>query len=329
MKQILVNKSIAYAAKLGGGTIANIKELNLLDTGAVAVFTDGNVLITAANCATVTIDTKAFFVAVGNQATASKTYVSSLIPRMNLSYIKQAYVAPVKLVKYIGYDGTTAGTALNLPTLVAGQEAFIKILNTTPGLRTMGSVYENEIMRYSYVVKTGDTATTIVAALVASINADPNTIVVAAAIATPFGISLTAVDYDTTFSIALDGILNNATKEEPEGANPGVSVAMKFGEGRDTQISALELAYSVERGNDNQVHIPQYYYNVVSNVVLGANYDTYTFAFNGKRTTSLSEQSTYRYEIVVPMPVGATQQANWETMMLEVVGDFENSESGI
>lgn len=336
MKQILVNKSIAYAAKVGGGTISGINEINLLDTGAVAVFTDTNVLCTAANVSTVSSDVKNFYIAVGNQQTGadSKTYISSLIPRMLLDYKKKAYVAPVKLIKYIGYDGTTAGTAMNYPSLVAGQEAFVKIVDTTPGLRTLGSVYENEIKRYSYLVKTGDTATIVSDALIAAINADSDSIVVAASVGgtgSTTGIELTAKEYGTTFSIALDGILNSATKEEPEGdtaTKVGVSVAMKFGDGTSDQIAALELTYSTERGNDNQVHIPQYYYKTPSNVVDGTTYDTYTYSWNGKRTIGLGNQDTYRFEVIVAMPGSATQQANFETIMVELVGHFENSETG-
>lgn len=327
MKQILVNKSIAYAAKTGGGTIAGINEIGLLDTGAVAVFTANNVLVTAANCATVSVDVKDFYVAVGNQAAGSKTYVSVLIPRMLLDYRKQAYVAPVKQVSFVGSDGTIG--AFNMGTLVAGTEAFMRITDTTPGLRTLGSVYENEVKRYSTLVITGDTETAIANRLITAINADPISIVVAAAVGATTGISLTSKLFGTTFNVSLDGTLIYSTREVPEAALPGASVAVKYGEGTDSQISALELTYSTERGNDNQIHIPQYYYSVPSNVVVGATYDTYTFAWNGKRTIGTGGQSTYRYETIVAMPNGATQQANWETIMVEFVGNFEDSESGI
>lgn len=326
MKQILVNKSIAYAAKTGGGTISGINEINLLDTGAVAVFTENNVLVTAANAAAVSPDVKQFYIAVGNQATSSKTYVSTLIPRMLLNYVKKNYVAPVKEVQFIGSDGTIG--AFNFGTLVAGTEAFIRITDTTPGLRTLGSVYENEIKRYSTLVAVGDTDTLIANRLIAAINADADSIVVAAAVGATTGISLTAKEYGTTFNISLDGIMLYTTKETPYSTLPGSSVAVNYGEGTSDQVAALELAYSTERGNTNQIHLPQLYYSVTSNVVDGATYDIYTFSWNGKRTTSLGGQETYRYEILVPMPDGATQQANFETIMLELVGNFENSETG-
>lgn len=327
MKQVQVTKSIAYAAKAGGGTIAGINEINLLDTGAIAVFTADNVLLTAANVAATSPDVKFFYIAVGNQAASGKTYISQPIPRMNLDYRKKAYVAPVKNVKFIGSDGTTG--AFNMGTLVAGTEAFIRITDTTPGLRTVGSVYDNEVKRYSTVVKTGDTETAIANRLITAINNDSDSIVVATAVGSTTGINLTAKNFGTTFSISLDGILINATKYEVEGSNPNTTaVAMKIGDGTYDQIAALELTYSTERGNTNQVSLPQYYYNVPSNAVSGGTYDTYTFAWNGQRVTAQEPQGTYRFESIVAMPNAATQQANFETIMLEIVGNFENSEAG-
>jgi hypothetical protein len=327
MKQLQVTKSIAYAAKVGGGTISGINEINLLDTGAIAVFTADNFMLTAANVAANSPDVKSFYIAVGNQAASGKTYISQLIPRLGLDYRKKAYVAPVKNVKFIGSDGAIG--AFNMGTLVAGTEAFVKIIDTTPGLRTVGSVYDNEVKRYSTIVKTGDTETLIANRLITAINADTDSIVVAAAVGATTGINLTAKNFGTTFSIALDGVLINSTKEEVEGTTPGAAaVAMKIGDGTSDQIAALELFYSTERGNTNQAWLPQYYYTVPTNVVSGATYDTYTFAWNGVRVIANERQDTYRFESLVAMPAAATQQANFETIMLEIVGNFENSEAG-
>lgn len=326
MKQILVNKSIAYGAKTGGGTISGINEIDLLDTGAVAVFTEMNVLVTAANAPVVSPDVKNFYIAVGNQGTDSKTYISSLIPRMLLNYSKKDYVAPVKQVSFVGFDGAIG--AFNFGTLVAGTEAFMRITDTTPGLRTLGSVYENEIKRYSTVVAVGDTDTLIANRLIAAINADPDSIVVAAAVGATTGIELTAKEFGTTFNISLDGIMIYTTREEPTSTLPGASIAINYGEGTVEQVTALELQYSTERGNDNQIHLPQFYYKVTTNIVAGETYDIYTYSWNGKRSTSLGNQDTYRYEVLVAMPDGALQQANFETIMLEFVGNFENSETG-
>lgn len=315
MKQILVSKNIAYAAKVGGGTIAGINEINLLDTGSLAVFTDKNELLTAANAAATLLDKKKFYFAVGNQLTnQSKTYISVPIPRVGTSYTKTAYVAPVKLIKYIGNDGTTAGTQLNYPTLVTGDEAMIRITDTTLSFRTLSP----DMKRYSQVVKTGDTAALITARLVTTINADPDAIVVAAGVASNTGISLTSKDFNTTFDIALDGILVNATIEEPEGSTPGVSVALNYGSGTSDQITAIEDSFSVERGNTNRSWQPQFWYTNTSLVIAGVTYNIYTLNWNANRDTALGRQDTYMFEVKVAIPSSGTVPTTaFEAVMLE------------
>lgn len=332
MKQIIVTKSIAYGAKLGGGTISGINEINLLDTGAIAVFTENNVFVTAVNAASVMPDVKKFYIAVGNQQAlaTSKTYITVPIPRLLTNYQKKNYVAPVKLVKYIGYDGTTVGTAFNFPTLVAGEEAFIRITDTTAGLRTMGSVYENEVKRYSTLVKTGDTATLIANRLILAINNDTDSIVVAAAVGATTGISLTAKNFGTTFSISLDGIMTSTTVAQPEGSTVGVSVAINYGIGTEDEVTTLEDLYSVERGNDNRLqNYGTGYYKVPSLITSGGTYDLYQISWFGKRATSVGEQNTMAFEVIVAMPDGATEQANFETIMAEVFGNVETTETGV
>lgn len=317
MKQILVGKQIAYAAKTGGGTIAGINELDLLDTGAIAVFTEGNVLLTAAGAAAALADIKKIYIAVGNQVdTSSKSYLSSLIPRVGVNYNKQAYVAPTKQVKYVGYDGTTAGTQLNYPTLVVREEAQVKITDTSLGLRTLGI----EIKRYGTVVKAGDTAAAITARIVTNINADPDAIVVAAGVATNTGISLTAKEFGTTFDVSLSGIIQDATIAEKGGTIEGVAVAFGAGEGTADQILALEDLASVERGNTNRLMQSQLWYS--NHSLAGAlTYNVYDFTFSGRRISATTEQFTYNFNIKVAIPSSGTAPTTaFDTIMAEVFG---------
>lgn len=319
MKQIFVSKNIAYAAKVGGGTISGINEINLLDTGSIAVFTEKNELLTAANAAATLLDKKSIYIAVGNVAnsTQTKTYVSVPIPRLNITYIKTAYVAPVAAIKYIGFDGTTAGTQLNYPTLVVGDEAMIKITDTTLAFRT----FATDVKRYSTVVRTGDTAALITARLVTAINADLDSIVTAAGVSSNTGISLTAKDAAASFDIALDGILINATIEEAGGVTPGVAVATTFGEGTSDQITALEDNYATERGNTNRIWQSQFWYTNTSLVVSGTTYNVYTITWNGKRTISLGEQNTYLQRVRVAIPSSGTVPTTaFEAVMAETFG---------
>lgn len=317
MKQILIGQNIAYAAKFGGGTIVGINELNLLDTGALAFFTEENVLITVANVNTVMDDVKKFKVAVGNQAAASKSYLSIDIPRIGSTYKISPYTAPVKLIKYLGFDGVVG--SYNLPVLVAGQEFAIKIFDTTKGLRNMATVYDNEENRYSTVVKTGDTAATLTARLVSIINNNSNSIVTALGIG-GLGIELTANNFGTTFEIILtgSGILTSSTIEQPNAILPSVvgnSVNLDYGVGTYTEVAALEELYSPERGNTNKIWLSQFYYTVPKLSQAGLTYDMRTIAFKGDRSNVLGRQDTYLFEVVIPTVVGAAQDAAVATII--------------
>jgi hypothetical protein len=54
MFELLITKSTLYAKKRGvAAAISGIKEVNDLDEGAIAVFTDSQELVTAANASTI------------------------------------------------------------------------------------------------------------------------------------------------------------------------------------------------------------------------------------------------------------------------------------
>jgi len=316
MKQILIGRQIAYAAKAGGGTIAGINEINLLDTGAIAVFTDRNELITVANAGTILDDRKAVIIAVGNQVnTSSKTMITLPIPRIGTDYSYKAYTAPVKQVKYIGYDGTTGGTALNYPTLVIGDSSFMRITDTTEGLRNYGF----DTKRYEVVVKGGDTAATITARMITTINNDPDSIVVAAGISSNTGISLTAKNFGETFDMSVSGILSNASLVEAEGSITGVAVAPTYGEGTYDSILSLEDLSNIERGDTNRLVQSNKWFSVASLAVAGLTYDMYTMYWSGKRPSALVEQHTYNELVQVALPLGGTTpKTAFETIMAEV-----------
>ena len=333
MNSIVIGKdSLAYAAKIGGGTIAGINEVNLLADGAIAVFTDKSELVTAVNVGTILADKKGIYFAVGSGDATKGSYVTTVTGRLGADYSKKAYVAPVKTVKYIGYDGTTGTTALNLPTLIAGAEAFIKLIDTTSGLRTIGTTYETEVTSYSYIVKTGDTDVIIIDALVAAINANPNAPVVAVRTGitgVTLGVSLTAKNYGQTFTISLDGILSNASKVQAEGPTTGVAVAPTYGEGTYNQILALEDMYSPGRGNTNKIYQPALWYSVPSMAVSGKTYNQYTICWTAKNDRTTGSSFTTNQTILVALPVGVAATATFETIMAQVFGVEEDAESGI
>jgi hypothetical protein len=343
MKQILVGRSIAYAAKVGGGSITSYKDIDSLDTGSIAFFTDENELITTANASTILVDKKGWYAAVGNQqasllppgvlsgSSVVKSQVTGIIPRVGMptSVEAQSYVAPVNKIIVIGSNGTHG--AFNQPTtLVAGTEAMIKIIKTTLGLRSMGGVYEEEIYRFSEVVRSGDTITTIANRLIVDINAvNPiNKFVTASAVGSTTGISIVTDNYWDDFTVAVDGILINADRDINNSAGDNVSKAIVYGRGTDMNIAEMELTYSTERGNTNQAYLAQYFYKTPSLVVSGTHYDTWTFAWRGERKTSTSGQFTSVFELVIACPASAAQEASLITIIPYLVNGSEAAESG-
>lgn len=330
MNQIFVGKSIAYSAKVGGSTIAGMNEIDLLDTGALAFFTEDGVLITNANKATALVDKEKILVAVGNQLTgsAAKAFISVPIPRGQgkVRYEKVAYVAPVKLTKFVGSDGTIG--ALNMPTFAVGNIAAIKITDTTLGLRSMGAIDKQEIFRYEYEAIPGDTNNTMITKLIAKINADSDCPVNATVVGSQAGINITADNYGTTFTIGLDEALIGATVEQPEGTI-GSSVAMVAGTGTSDQVLALEDTFSAERGNTNRLWLAGSYYSNPSLVTSGATYNQYTIHWSGERSSSTGPQFTYKFVCIIAAPAAGTQETILEAILLQIFGPAQAVESGV
>lgn len=325
MNQVIIGKNVAYAAKIGGGTISGVNELNLLAAGAIAVFaSESNVLLTAANVVASMDDKKGVFFAVGSGDATKGSDTTIMAKRLGTDYRKKAYVAPVKLVKVIG-GGATNGSSLNLPgTLIEGTEANMRVINTTSGVITTNT----HIKRYDYVVKTGDTDLIIITALAAAINNDIDSIVVATLNGST-GIILTAKNFGVTFAVTVAGILVNAVIDEPE--NPLAttdSVAINYGEGTYEQIAQLELMHSTQQGNTNQVYQPNLWWKKVAKADSAATYDTYVISWMGSKERAIGVVPTVAHEITVAMPNGATQQAAFQSVMAEVFGNAETQETG-
>lgn len=329
MNQIIIGKNVAYGLKIGGGTIAGIKEVNLLDAGAIGVFNPEGTLLTAANVVANIADRKGIIFAVGSGDATKGADITITTERIKTSYVKKAYVAPVKLKKIIGLDsGSTNGGSMNFPaTLVEGTEGFFRITDTTPGLITTGT----NIRRYSHVVRIGDTPTIILNDIIARINADTDGITVAAAGGANNGIELTAKNFGQTFAISLDGIVVSATIDEPESPNAvTAAVTINYGEGTSAKIGELEELFSTQLGNTNKVYQQPLWWKKLAKTVVGATYDSYVVSWMGRKTsTQGSNQYTVAHEIIIAMPPAATQQAAFEAVMAEVFGNEETEETGV
>lgn len=309
MRRLGVLKNVAYLAKTGGGTIANIGEVNLLADGAVAVFlTDGTMVAgtgaTPPQLAALNGDMKGFIVFVG--APAGSEPLKSPIIQFGFDSSKQVYVAPVKQEQTIGDSG--AGGSYNLPSpLVVGTEAFIRIQNLA-----LGTLPAKEIYTFSTRVVTGDTATTIMTRLMNAINAHPLAKDLVTAAPTSAGIAnglKISVDVDNTpIDIGLDGILADATLTTD---GTGDSTVIVYSSGSDADITELWNDYKAELGDTSQLELQNQLFTRANPVVAGATYTTYQIRSSRSRGNGIGANvgiTNHLTELAVPAGAGVITQ---------------------
>ena len=278
--------------------ISGIDQIDQLDAGAFAVFTDNNVLLTAANANTVFTtlpDKKEIYFAVGLGDAVIGAKVSQKVNRQDIDIYRANYVAPVAPVTFIGQDSGGTG-ALNLPALVAGDEAIIRVEDTSAGTFPAPFSSKNYC---SYVVKPGETATTLLAAIVAKFNANPDKVATLAVIGTTLGISVTGNTAGMTMAVSADGILNNATKEEN---GVGASVASVIGNGTGAQVLELELDYDTEEGDTNRVMQPSVWWKVNKQSVAVTKYDLLNIHWGQYKADPITSQKASNQQIIIASP---------------------------
>lgn len=311
MRQILILKDLAYAAKVGGGAIIDANEIGVLAPGALAIFNDKNQLVTPANIATTLPDAKSVRYVLGGVDTAEGGIFSLPVERAVARYDAKNYSAPVKEVQFIGNDGLVG--ALNLPaTLIAGTTANIRIIKSDSGQEIATDKF-----RYEYYVKAGDTNVEIVAGLVAKINADSSSPVTAAVVGASVGIELTAKEFGQVFEVGTDEVLEDATVVKGGTSN---SVAIEFGCGTATQIAAMEEEFVAELGDTNKVWLRDKYFSKAPKVDPALTYDTYTINWTVKRRGTIVSLDATDQVLVVAMPDAATLQADFETLSAAIFG---------
>lgn len=289
MKRILVVKDVALGAKQGGGTIAGIAEIDLLAEGALAIFTEAGGTVDGTSTAGDVADVEKIFFAVG-KGNNEGAYISQPIERRRVRAEKVTYTAPVKQKKFIGNDGSTG--SFNLPTLNAGDEMFVKIIDISDG-----TVPPKLVENYSYTLTAADTAVTAADAMRAKISAR-SSIVTIANVGLSVGWELTAKNNGQTFMIAVDGVLENATTTED--ASPAVLPV--FGHGTYAQILKMEQDALVEEGNWNKTWLANYYFSKTPAAVSSATYDTYMIQWEQIHETATSQKTAGIWDLVIAVP---------------------------
>src|SRR6266403_4971362 len=126
MNELIVVKDVLLNRKIGGGLISGINEINLLDAGALAIFSDKNEMLTAANVAATLINKKAIYFVLGSGDSKLGSKISQPVTRIGRNVEYKYYIAPVKEVILLGNDGVVSGANMNITTPVAGTFAYLR-----------------------------------------------------------------------------------------------------------------------------------------------------------------------------------------------------------
>jgi hypothetical protein len=301
MKHIQILKDATYSAKIGGSTISGVNETNLLADGAVAIFTNTGVMVTASTTKANISTAKSFYIAVGSGDATKGAQITMHINRRFLIK-KTAYVAPVKKVSFIGYEGSVG--ASNLPASpVTGTIASVYIVDNTD---TPNNVVEPKNKKlYEYTVQVGDDEEAILDGLIALINADTNAAVVAAAVVNTdtVGIQLTAKDFGQNFIVSTRDILADADIYQ-NGEEDSIEIV--YGNGTPAQIRQLEIDCEPHEGKGTAYYFPTQMFSKASRVVSNATYTVYDFTYETIVPNSVNTNygATAQHQIVA-VPSGA------------------------
>jgi hypothetical protein len=319
--ELFVARDVLYGAKQGGGTIANLGEIDDLVVGGIALFADNGSIILAATTAASLKNVSQFRIAIND---GNGVRLSAPIDREAYNATKQGYVAAVKQVVVVGESSTTNGD-MNYPTtLVPGTVAELVITDTTTA-----DYRVNLTKRYYAEVTAASTAATLNAALIAAINADPTSIVVASAQGT-VGIILTAKLFATTFVVGVTEIIESATIWK-DGTNG--SVIFNPGRGNVSQLLELQTESDILLGKSNFAGQQQYWWSrqdeVAASGITGFEMFIFQDASEARKAGKVMNVATK--DTVLAYPTGTTATTGIEdvlTGILAVVLKGAESSSG-
>lgn len=310
IQQILIGKSVAYGLLRSGATIASINDINNLAHGAMAIFNeDGHFVDAAADFS----DSKYFSIAVGG-LTASETRHSKKINR-TCNIRGRAYVAPVKERMFIGDDGSS-GYLIGTATVAAGQVYTICVEQFTE--LNLASRFKKH---YSYVLKTGDTQSTALTALLALINADADRRVDVT------GSSLSTANA----SLRFDFIYQEPLKIYPQDDLAAAAVVTKskyplsnaiapiIGNGTAAQVLELEKACMLNEGDGNTVAWKEEMFSYDTQTDSAATYSQYVINWNNPIDTFYGQNQGVPQTLTLAVVTGASQLTQLATLLAAAV----------
>lgn len=253
MKKINIITNAVYASD-GTDEITGVDELLTLEEGAVVLLNESGVTIADGTVASPPTLTSVVSLHVDLQPGVT------FAPK-KAKMVKQAYTAPTQKVVKLGYNGTS-GNLFEDTTFLDLQSVGV-FINAVP--------YEDGDREYNSIqvaTSAGSTATELITALVAKINADPNRLCNAANISSGsnYGISLTGIARN--FVVGCLG--------EIEKAPITVSTAFVSGIGTQAYVQQLFDDNSALRGDRDGLH-PRRVYTPV--VIPSGTYHIYTLSY--------------------------------------------------
>lgn len=322
-RSMIVKAGVAYAAKIGGGTIASVSEINLLTEGALAFFTEEGALVPLAGPVPVVENV---YAAIG-MPTGTNPLITGRISRDKVEYELKTHVHAQAKIMVFGNDTAGAGGygSLNLPaTLAIGDTVGIWVYDLKKPMWD-----ETRKKSYEVAATVGSTFNSILTALVAKINAHTAGKATAATILTVGGdvegITLTAKTAGDNFEAIsfgliinadkmeagldnttyLDGILNDvyldATAWNATVGHANVARINIPWEGSDTQVRDIELVGTIDMGNRNFYRKgPEW--KVPSVVVAGELYDVITMSYTNPDDRQITNGGEITQKLYICIP---------------------------
>lgn len=287
MNKLFVLKDVPYASKVGGGTIASIKEVNQLAPGALAVFTERGVLIsidTAANAALNMPDVKVVQVVVGRK---DETQVVQ-VPKALLSDIRVAdYSKPNKGSIFYTFPAT----------LDEGEGSLLIQDNS------FTSRYSTRRLEVTLIKKAGETTDAYRARLVAEINKS-DWLIADGTNANEIEVQIKADDTASVRTIlngSKDGVLADVEVVNLD--------SYDYGQGTGEDVLQLEKDFSVEEGNGNYTEYGQDFYKRTMEADSTADYDIVNILWEGRHSSPTRSHNVMRNRLVLACINGATDQS--------------------
>lgn len=317
---VVAKPGVAYAAKQGGGTIANVYEIDQLEPGALAIFTLENQLITAVTPASALVGVQQFYMVVGSAAPNTLGVKTPPIDRDAFHQLKTAYAPPVTQVSAVGREAIGGTGLMNVPALISAGDIFLLTVVDNRDGQFQSAVNH----RYEYIAKSGDGQEQIVDGLIALVNGKSSSIVTAAKVTdgAQFGLTLTAKELDITFETLVSENLESATVNAygSAAATPGPF----RGNGTLAVLTELERhAQITSRGRTNEGGQSHLWWRQPSELATfgGTDFVTYAYKWATEMFSGMKIQNKAVNQVLVAIATGDALVAVYDTILGIILQD--------